>query len=385
MSAAAEPKHPLPASVVARKFFLIGALYAALMMALWVPWFLGFIQVPSLWPAQVWFTHELVIGFAPAIVAGVLLTITPKDERGRTPLSGVALAAVIVLWLTGRVGIGFSAHLNAVTPAALSIAFLIVLAVFAARAISARGDRRNLVIVALLFGLGVADALFHYEMWEFGRPKFAQGWAVALVLLLLMVVANRMTSAVAKSPKADAELSILPERYDVVTLAVSAFAMMAWAATPTLQEQSVGKLLVGISLLLAAIMIVISQLRRATPPLVGFQCAYAFVALGFVLTGLGVLWDDYDFASGGLNAWTVGAIGPMGLAIATWASRERRSPTSAGAIALYGLAFLSGLAWTVAGLFPQWTLPLLPISGVTWIAAFVGFAVLYGRSLFSSR
>jgi uncharacterized protein involved in response to NO len=48
---------------------------------------------------------------------------------------------------------------------------------------------------------------------------------------------------------------------------------------------------------------------------------------------------------------------------------------------LYVLAVISGLAATAGGLYPQWTLPLLPISGIAWIAAFAGFAALYGRSV----
>lgn len=387
MSAAADfDRPPDVAKVSLQPFFLIGALYAALMMALGAPWFLGFIQVPSAWPAQAWFAHELVLGVAPAIVAGVLLMISSKEERSRTPLGGVALAAVAMLWITGRVGMGFSAHLDAVTTAALSIAFPIVLAMIAARAISARGDRWTLVIVTLLVGLGLADALFHYEMWEFGRPKFAQSLAIAFVLLLLMVIANRMTSVLAKDLKADDHaLSVLSVRYDTATLAVSAVAIMAWAAMPLLQELFFGKLLVGTALLLAASMVVVSQLRCAKRPLVGFHFAYAFVALGFVLTGLGVLWNDYDFATGGLNAWTVGAVGAMALAVSACASRARRSPSAPGTIVLYVLGSISGLAWTIAALYPQWTLPLLPISGVSWIAAFAGFAVLYGLRSPSSK
>ena len=115
MSAAVDPIHvPAAAKVAVQPFFLIGALYAALMMALWVPWFLGFIQVPSAWPAQAWFTHELVLGFAPAIVAGILLTNIPS-ERGHEPLSGVALATLVVLWLAGRIAMGVSAHLDVMT------------------------------------------------------------------------------------------------------------------------------------------------------------------------------------------------------------------------------------------------------------------------------
>jgi len=311
---AAVAEHPLPgAKVAVQPFFLAGALYAVLMMALWMPWFLGFIQVPSVWPAQAWFLHELAVGFAPIIIAGALLTARAGDTS-RKPVSSAILGSIFLLWLAGRIGMGLSAHLAPWTIAALSVAFPIALAVLTARVLPASGGWRGLAIVALLLGLGAADALFHYEMFEFGRTKSAADVALAFALLLLLIIA----AGVVSSPN----------------------------GRPTM-----------------------------------FHVAFGFVVLGAVLTAVGVLWDDYDFASAGLNAWTVGSIGTLALAIATWASRARRSPTAFGTIVLYVLAVISGLVATAGGLYPQWTLPLLPISGIAWIAAFVGFAALYGRSV----
>jgi len=311
---AAVAEHPLPgAKVAVQPFFLAGALYAVLMMALWMPWFLGFIQVPSVWPAQAWFLHELAVGFAPIIIAGALLTARAGDTS-RKPVSSAILGSIFLLWLAGRIGMGLSAHLAPWTIAALSVAFPIALAVLTARVLPPSGGWRGLAIVALLLGLGAADALFHYEMFEFGRTKSAADVALAFALLLLLIIA----AGVVSSPN----------------------------GRPTM-----------------------------------FHVAFGFVVLGAVLTAVGVLWDDYDFASAGLNAWTVGSIGTLALAIATWASRARRSPTAFGTIVLYVLAVISGLVATAGGLYPQWTLPLLPISGIAWIAAFVGFAALYGRSV----
>jgi len=318
MSAAVDPTHVSPAAKFAgQPFFLIGALYAVLMMVLWVPWFLGFIQVPSAWAAQAWFTHELVLGFAPAVIAGVLLTIIP-NEMGRKPLSGVLFAAIVVLWLAGRIAMSLSAHLDVMTTAVLSVAFLLVIAAVIAREILGSSDWSALVVVALLFGLAAADALFHYEMWEFGRTKLAANIALALALLSLTILAGRAAS---------------------------------------------------------------SAKRQSTI----FYIACGFVALGFVLAGLGILWDDYDFATGGMHAWTIGSIGALAVAVMTCELHAGRSPTRIGMIILYGLVLVSGLAWTIAGLYPQWTLPLLPISGLAWIVAFAGLAVRYGRTFFSTR
>lgn len=387
MNAIVDQKHPLPVLGVGfRPFFLIGTLFAVLMTAIWMPWFLGLIQVPSAWSPQTWQTHELVLAFAPAIVAGVLLAVLAGGPR-RKPLGGVALAALVVLWLAGRVAIVLSIHLQPVTAAVLSIAFLIVAAGVIARELMVSGDRRNLTIVALLFCIGAADVLFHYEMWEFGRPKLALSLALAFVLLLMMIIAGRMVSALASDPlKAPGDALQAPlGRYNAATLAVSGAALISWAVTPMLEEVAFGKAWVGALLLLAAVMNLVGQARWAKPRLAGFQIAYGFIALGFVLTALGMLWDDYDFATGGLYAWTMGSIGTLTLAMMTWTLRARRSLAAAGAIVLYGLGLIAGLAWTVAGVYPEWTLVLLPVSGFAWIAAFVGFAILYGRALFSPR
>ncbi|MDP2852353.1 MAG: NnrS family protein [Gallionella sp.] len=57
----------------------------------------------------------------------------------------------------------------------------------------------------------------------------------------------------------------------------------------------------------------------------------------------------------------------------------------AGTVALYALILLAAGTRIAAGLQPQATSILLPVSGLAWIAAFGGFAVLYGRMLVSPR
>ena len=85
-----------------RPFFLFGALDAALLIALWVPWYLGFIQVPSMFTPVSWHVHELLYGYVPAIIAGFLLTAVP-NWTGRLPVVGWPLAGLFGLWLGGRV------------------------------------------------------------------------------------------------------------------------------------------------------------------------------------------------------------------------------------------------------------------------------------------
>lgn len=382
MTEADEPEHKIShLRVRAHPFFLIGALFAILMMALWLPWFLGFIQVPSAWPAQAWFNHEIVFGLAPAMIAGYLLTVI-ADQTGSKPLRGGALAALAALWLAGRVSVAMSAHLDAATAATLSVAFLIALATLAAFGLLKRRHWSDLILVALVVALGLANLLYHYEMWEFGRTKSAQNLGITAALLPLILIATRIAAAGESDPLnvASGVQQARFQRFDVATWAMTAVALSVWAGGAGLLGLSIDRQALGALLLLASLMNLATLVRLANARLVGFQVAYVFAAAGFALTALGVMWNDYDFATGGMHAWTIGAIGAMALAIATWTSRARRAPAAIGTIILYVLAFIAGAAWTVAGLSPQWTLPLLPASGVVWIAAFGGFIILYGRA-----
>ncbi len=84
-----------------RPFFLLGASYGPLVMLAWALAFVG------VWPVEprllrLGHAHELVFGFAAAMVCGVVLTALP-GWTGSAELRGPRLAALVALWLAGRV------------------------------------------------------------------------------------------------------------------------------------------------------------------------------------------------------------------------------------------------------------------------------------------
>ena len=85
-----------------RLFFPGSALLAAVSIAIWVPWFLGFMHVPTLLPPVAWHQHELLFGFVPAVIAGFLLTAVPNWTQAG-PIRGTQLMLLFGLWLGGRV------------------------------------------------------------------------------------------------------------------------------------------------------------------------------------------------------------------------------------------------------------------------------------------
>ncbi|MDQ8698246.1 NnrS family protein [Hyphomicrobium sp. LHD-15] len=380
-----------------RPFFLLGALFAAILIALWVPWFLGLIAVPSAFPPTAWHAHELLFGFMPAIIAGFLLTAVP-NWTGRPPVAGWQLGALVALWLAGRLAVAVSSHLDPALTAALSICFPIVLAAVIGREILAAKNFRNLKIVAVLIGLATADAFFHYEIWQFGRPKFSHTLAVALVLILLMIIAGRILPFFTTNWLKQNRPGPLPQafaRFDIVAMLTSGTALLAWVFLPWMEQASPWvRPLAGSAMLAAAALNFLRQARWtphrtfAEPLLAILHIAYLFVGLGFLLIGLSILGDNYEFATAGLHAWTSGAIGTMTLAIMTRVSRGhtgRALTAPAGTVVLYAAILIAAAARIGAGLFPERTSILLPISGLTWVVAFGGFAALYGSILMSPR
>lgn len=395
---AAQSAPPAILSLGFRPFFLAGSLFAAILITLWVPWFLGLIAIPSAFPPTAWHAHELLFGFLPAIIAGFLLTAVP-NWTGRSAISGWPLAVLVLVWLAGRLAIAASTHLDPGTTAALSIAFPLALAAVIGREIIAAQNRRNLKIIIVLLGIAAADALFHYEIWQFGRTKFAHTLAVALIILLLMIIAGRIvpsfTTNWLKNHRPGGALPTLFSRFDMAAMILSGAALLGWVALPLIEETAPqARTIIGVALLAAALANIIRQARWtpqrtfAEPLLAILHVAYLFVGIGFLLSGLAVLWDDYDFATAGLHAWTSGAIATMILAVMTRVSRGhtgRPLTAPASTVVLYAAVLIAAVARICAGLHPELSMILLPTAGLTWIVAFAGFAVLYGRILLSPR
>ena len=84
-----------------RPFYVAGALAAALLVPRWLAIFWGALPLATAVPGLLWHAHEMLFGFAVAIVIGFLMT-AGKNWTGLATPRGPVLGALALLWLVAR-------------------------------------------------------------------------------------------------------------------------------------------------------------------------------------------------------------------------------------------------------------------------------------------
>src|SRR5690242_18756558 len=93
-----------------RPFFLLGSLYAGAMIPLWLSVFADELQLSTVFVPRDWHVHEMLFGYVGAVMGGFLLTAVP-NWTGQLPLQGAPLAALVSVWLLGRIAVFASASI----------------------------------------------------------------------------------------------------------------------------------------------------------------------------------------------------------------------------------------------------------------------------------
>lgn len=371
-----------------RPFFFGAALWAALAMALWVPMLSGRVALPTAFDPVSWHAHEFLFGYLGAVIAGFLLTAVP-NWTGRLPIVGWRLGGLAALWLAGRGIVMVSAGLPPLLVACVDLAFPVVLGAVIAREIVAGRNWRNLMVLGMLAVFTLGNAIFH---WDAARGDYAaQGAGLRLglgaAIMMIAVIGGRIVPSFTRNwlvKRGPGRLPVSPmQRFDKVALLVLLAALLLWVALP--QHAAT-----GVALVLAGILHLVRLARWAgdrtiAAPLVGvLHLAYAFLPLGALALGAELLVPGTLGTAGAQHVWTGGAIALMTLAVMTRATLGHTGQAlqaDAGTVAIYLAVVVAVLSRVAAGLWPMQAPLLHALSGLAWIAAFGGFAAVYGRFL----
>ena len=365
-----------------RPFYLLAALFAALAVPAWVADLSG-----HGWPARyleglVWHQHEMVFGFALAVIAGFLLT-AGRVWTGRATPSGAPLALLAAHWLAARVLVVTGPPWLA---ALVDGAFPFVVAFVLGRVIFAARNARNYFVPVLIAVLGLVNAGFHLSalgLIDAPPSLWAQG-GLFLELLLLMVMAGRVVPSFTASALPQAKL------HRSAALDYAALALSAIAFACALGE--VGGWLGALPAFAAAALHATRQAgwaplaTRGRPILWILHLSHAWIPVGFVLLGLAAF--GLVIGAAPLHAFAVGALaGTVVGMITRTALGHTARPLAAGRaeFACYVLVHCAAAARVAAALVLTAYMPLVYLSAALWSAAFLTYFFAYAPRLASAR
>jgi len=169
-----------------RAFFLCAGISAVVLLLAWL-YFLNHGGPYTQYTSIGWHAHEMIFGYALAVIAGFLLTAA-KNWTGVPTLHGHWLGAFVLLWLAGRVApwLPLPASLIAV----VDLAFLPLLATALLRPLLKTAQHQHLVFVGILLLLFIANLLFHagnvYPGWQTVDLGIRLGWMTIIFLVTVM-------------------------------------------------------------------------------------------------------------------------------------------------------------------------------------------------------
>jgi uncharacterized protein involved in response to NO len=362
-----------------RPFFLMGAWFSGLAIAVWLPVFYGMVSMPTVFVPRDWHIHEMLYGFIPAVVAGFLLTAIP-NWTGRLPLRGTRLIALVVIWIAGRAAIFCSAKIGWWASAVIDSSFLFIVAAAAGREIVAGRNWGNIKILIPISALGFGNVAFHIETHIDGAAEYSVRLGVAAVVTLITLIGGRIIPSFTRNWLAKGASGRLPSpfgRFDVLVIVVSVASLILWIAVPTGAPTAAALVLSGL--------IQTARLARwagyrtwRNPLLFILHIGYGFVPAGFLLGAL--IFQDASLRSALFHAWMTGAAGTMTIAVMTRASlghTGRALQATHSTVFIYCSIVVAALARICAALEPSLSPLLLPAAALGWACAFLGFGLIY--------
>lgn len=369
-----------------RPFFLLGSIYAAFAVLIWIPVFMGEFTLPTAFAARDWHVHEMLYGYLPAIITGFLFTAIP-NWTGRLPIQGKPLLFLVIVWILGRVAVTCSSEIGWFAATLIDAGFLALITAAAAREILAGNNRSNLKVVALVALLLAGNIAFHLEAHVYGVADYSIRVGIAVVVVLIVLIGGRIIPSFTRNWLARENPGRLPipfGRFDVAVVILSVVALFVWIVRP--EGAPTGVLLAGIGVLHLIRLGRWAGDRTLRDRLVLIlHLGYAFIPAGFLLAAASAV--GFVPASAGLHAWMAGGAGIMTLAVMTRASlghTGRALIASRWTQGIYAAVIIAALARVGAVIGPaESSTHLLHLAAFAWAFAFIGYAACFGPMLLS--
>ncbi len=373
-----------------RVFFLAGSLFSIIAIAWWSWYWIN----PSAWNPYGgvlwWHGHEMIFGFAVAIVVGFLLTAV-QTWTGVVGLRGLPLAALFVLWLSGRLAVGFGAGQPAGWIAGIDSLFLLAAAAAMAYPVIKVKQWRNFLFVPILIALALLNFSSHYSVL-IEQPVMALKIlhaAIMLITLLVAIIGGRVMPMF--TANGTGTRKVLPLKWLELS---SLFSLLALVVLTFLGDDLLPRFLLPGLFFFAAMVNGWRFLRWGfwrcwqVPLLWSMHLAYGFIPLGLVAMGLyhaGVLLNG----SVALHCFAVGTVGGMILAMISRVSLGHTgrllAPPRLMSLAFALILLAAAVRVILPLLLPAYAAWGIAVAGLCWVLAYGIFCLCYAPMLLMAR
>lgn len=371
-----------------RPFFLGASVFSALSIALWVLLYRGNLafDLVGIAPSQ-WHAHEMIFGFALAVIAGFLLTAA-RNWTNQETASGLALALLFLAWAAARLlllpGVG-----PVLVAGLADMAFMLGLGFAVARPILKVRQKRQAPVLLLLSLLILANLSFYLGAagWFPAGIRLGLQGGLYLVLGMVLFMGSRVIPFFTQRG-VGYEVEIRQQRWnDVATFTLFPLFLLSEVLLP--------RHLLGA--LAAAGLLILNSLRVSgwytpgiwrKPLLWGLFVSFLMINIGFMLRALMPVTAIPDFLP--VHAYAVGGIGTITISMmsrVTLGHTGRNVHQSPPVVALLlvgmGLSVVFRVFLSLVDMthYTLW----ITLSGVAWTLTFGLFVLVFAPMLVRPR
>ncbi|WP_407333191.1 NnrS family protein [Enterovibrio sp. 27052020O] len=368
-----------------RPFFLLAGIYAVLTISVWVWLFTTGSASPLNVPAMWWHAHEMLFGFAMAIVVGFLLTAV-QTWTGVKGTSGVKLAFIVMLWLAARILFWTDTPLSVI--AIVDTAFLAMTGWEVGYRVVMTKRWRNLFFIPMLLVAASAN-LASYATVK-GMPPFSANalWQAMLwwFMILISIMGGRVIPFFTakrfqlEAPKPMLWLEVLAILPLVMLAVISFFPLVpAWFIASLLWVSGVAQLVRLYRW---------QGIKTHSEPLVwSLHLFYLALPIGLIakVVFLGNAWVSHSL----IHIFAMGTLAGVVLAMIARVSMGHtgraiyKGPLFTFAYLALALATLVRVVG--AALWPEYFQIWVVIASIGWCLAFGGFVICFGPMLIKVR
>lgn len=366
-----------------RPLFPLTALYAAVGISIWLLGLSGLLPLPP--QATLWHAHEMLFGFASALIAGFALTAVENWTHAKSA-SPRELAILTALWISARLTALLPWQNGQLAAAVLDCLFLPAVAWLMARVLLKTANRRNYMFIPFLSGLAAVNICFHLSLYQ-GRVEIARSliWMTAYLAGFLMVFMGGRVIPFFSANRCQYKPVLWPWLNWLSSLSALLAAIVLGFLPSTIWAALIAAI-AGVATLMRLLLWLPWKVWRE-PMLWILHLGYAWLSVAYLLAAAvhgGWLQQPLTLP---IHALMAGGLGCLGLGMMTRVALGHSGrPIMASPMmrATFLLIMTAGLLRVASyGPWPWAGLPSLTLSAIAWALAFGAYFLIFAPLLWA--